>query len=138
MTQEVGPDRILPTENLTTIHKDGCVKIRKTSEWPGNREVVSIPTIFKKKCLSAGNSIALGVKRDGKWVKWTYLDYLRDVQIVAKAFIALGLEPYNSVCISGFNSPEWFFSDVAAIFAGAKVHIDTKYIDYYLIKHKFP
>ena len=78
------------------------------------------------------------VKRDGKWVKWTYLDYLRDVQIVAKAFIALGLEPYNSVCISGFNSPEWFFSDVAAIFAGAKVHIDTTYIDYYSIKHKFP
>ena len=72
MTQEIGPDKILPTENLTTTAKDGCVRIRKTSEWPGNRDTISIPTVFKKKCLSAGNSIALGVKRDGKWVKWTY------------------------------------------------------------------
>ena len=33
----------------------------------------------------------------------------------------MGLEPHNSVCIYGFNSPEWFFADIGAIFAGAKV-----------------
>ena len=110
MTQEIGPDRIIPTEDLTTTAKDGCVRIRKTSEWPGNRDTVSIPTIFNKKCLSAGNSTALGIKRDGKWVKWTYLDYLRDVEIVAKAFIALGLEPYNSVCISGKKKNQLIYS----------------------------
>lgn len=38
----------------------------------------------------------------------------------AKAFIALGLEPHNAVCVYGFNSPEWFFSDIAAICAGGK------------------
>merc|ERR1719350_1796223 len=106
MTQEIGPDRIIPTEDLTTTAKDGCVQIRKTNEWPANRETISIPTVFKKSCVSAGNITALGVKREGKWVTWSYLDYLRDVEIVAKAFIALGLEPHNSVCIFGMI---WLF-----------------------------
>ena len=30
----------------------------------------------------------------------------------------LGLEPYNGVGIIGFNSPEWLFSDLGAIYAG--------------------
>ena len=38
---------------------------------------------------------------------------------MAKAFIVLGLEPRQSVGILGFNSPEWFFSDLAAIFCNA-------------------
>ena len=42
-----------------------------------------------------------------------------DVRTVAKAFIALGLEPRKSVGIIGFNSPEWFFADLAAIFANS-------------------
>ena len=88
---------------------DGCVKIRKTNEWPANRETISIPTIFKKSCISAGNITALGVKRGGKWVTWSYLDYLRDVEIVAKAFIALGLEPHNAVCIFGMIFLSLFF-----------------------------
>lgn len=42
----------------------------------------------------------------------------------AKAFIALGLEAHNSVCIFGFNAPEWFFSDIGAIMAGGKVSLN--------------
>lgn len=37
--------------------------------------------------------------------------------MVAKAFIKLGLEPRKSVGIIGFNSPEWFIADLAAVFA---------------------
>jgi long-chain-fatty-acid--CoA ligase ACSBG len=37
---------------------------------------------------------------------------------VAKAFIALGLEPHASVAIFGFNSPEWIIAEIGAIFAG--------------------
>jgi len=32
--------------------------------------------------------------------------------------LQLGLERYHGVGIIGFNSPEWFISDLAAIFAG--------------------
>ena len=40
-----------------------------------------------------------------------------DVRTVAKAFISLGLESRKSVGILGFNSPEWFIADMAAVFA---------------------
>ena len=30
----------------------------------------------------------------------------------------VGLQPGYAVCIIGFNSPEWFISDLAAIYAG--------------------
>ena len=58
------------------------------------------------------------VKRGGEWKATTYKEYYEQVQIMAKAFIKLGLEPYHGVCILGFNSPEWFIGDLAAIFAG--------------------
>jgi len=32
--------------------------------------------------------------------------------------LQLGLERYRGVGIIGFNSPEWFISDLGAIFAG--------------------
>ena len=37
---------------------------------------------------------------------------------MAKAFIDLGMAKYTSVCILGFNSPEWIIANVAGIFAG--------------------
>ena len=79
--------------------------------------------------------------RDAYFQKtWTWTDYHQDVRTVAKAFISLGfarlkhisrektvlkslhcnhfLSRFDSVCILGFNAPEWVISDVAAIFAG--------------------
>ena len=37
---------------------------------------------------------------------------------VARAFIKIGLERFHSVAISGFNSPEWCQSALAAILSG--------------------
>lgn len=45
MSDEKGPDRVLSAENLTTWSKDGCVKIRKTKDWPANRDTISLPTL---------------------------------------------------------------------------------------------
>ena len=64
------------------------------------------------------NNIALAVKRNDQWVKWTYAQYLEEVTTVAKAFIKLGLKPYHSVNILGFNAPEWHISAVATVIAG--------------------
>lgn len=61
---------------------------------------------------------AMCVKRGGEWKSTTYKEYYEQVRIMAKAFIKLGLEPFHGVCILGFNSPEWFIGDLAAIFAG--------------------
>jgi len=50
--------------------------------------------------------------------KCIYREYEQNVRTVAKAFIKLGLERFHGVCIIGFNSPEWFYSDLGAIYAG--------------------
>ena len=57
-------------------------------------------------------------KRDGKERRWTFLQYYRECVSVAKALLAIGLERFDVVCILGFNAPEWFFTNLGAIFAG--------------------
>lgn len=37
--------------------------------------------------------------------------------------LQLGLKMYHGVGILGFNSAEWFISDLAAIFAGFVMHV---------------
>ena len=62
--------------------------------------------------------IALKVKRNGDWKTWTYERYLREVELVARGFIHVGMSRHRSVAIIGQNSPEWVISDLAAIFSG--------------------
>jgi long-chain-fatty-acid--CoA ligase ACSBG len=78
----------------------------------------SLPTWFTRTVKNNANLPALKVKRNERWMTWTYAQYYDDVRTAAKAFIHLGLEPYHAVGIIGFNSPEWFISDIAAIYAG--------------------
>jgi len=58
------------------------------------------------------------VKSDGAWLPASWSEYARAVRRAAKALIALGLRPGSTVCILGFNRPEWVILDVAAMAAG--------------------
>ena len=82
------------------------------------RTPVSVVTLLTRAAEDAPDHTALSVKRDGDWVNWSYEKYLEDVRCVAKAFIKLGLKVGQGVGIIGFNSPEWFFSDLGCVFAG--------------------
>ena len=77
MTSEIGPDRILPAEAFTATAPDGAVKIRLGQESPDNYEPISVPTLVKKVAKIGSDHIALTVKKDDKWVKWTYNEYLK-------------------------------------------------------------
>ena len=117
-----GPDYVYPTDNVYTWDADGYTKIQKTSQRPANMEPKSLVTVVKEQCKEGGdNMIAFQVKRDGEWIKWSYTDYYTDIQCVARAFVKLGLEERKTVCIQGFNSPEWFLSCQGAIHAGGLV-----------------
>jgi len=112
-----GPDQIFDASAYVTSDINGKVKLRldeNTNEYPP----MSLPSMLTKAAEESPDQIALGVKRDGDWVKWTYSDYLKDVRCASRAFIKLGLEPRRAVAIMGFNSPEWFISDLAAVFSG--------------------
>lgn len=95
--------------------------------------VTTVPQLFEKACSRKGDTVCLRTERpcpplvDGKagpaiplddWKAWTYKEYIAEVKATARAFLALGLGPKDAVAIYGFNSPEWFFSEMAAIFAG--------------------
>ncbi|XP_060075848.1 long-chain-fatty-acid--CoA ligase ACSBG2-like [Ylistrum balloti] len=111
-------DDLMPATSQFTTQRDDAVKLRMDETGPGAMKPQTVPSVFKGTVDKAPNATALGVKRDGVWVRWTYKQYYDDVRRVAKAFIKLGLEPYHGVGIIGFNSPEWFIADLGAIFAG--------------------
>ncbi|KYQ58784.1 Long-chain-fatty-acid--CoA ligase ACSBG2 [Trachymyrmex zeteki] len=80
----------------------------------------SIPGILTRTAKLYPDHIALVSRLDinGKRTTYTFQEYESAVRIVAKAFLKLGLERYHSVCIIGFNSPEWFIAELATIYAG--------------------
>ena len=58
------------------------------------------------------------VKRDGVWKSTTFAEYYQQVRTAARAFIQLGLQKFDGVAIMGFNAPEYFVANMAAIMAG--------------------
>eukprot|EP00930_Biecheleria_cincta_P095411 TRINITY_DN87373_c0_g1_i1.p1 TRINITY_DN87373_c0_g1~~TRINITY_DN87373_c0_g1_i1.p1 ORF type:complete len:772 (-),score=144.78 TRINITY_DN87373_c0_g1_i1:178-2313(-) len=96
----------------------------------------TLPQLLKKCAAEKGDKPVMKAERpvpamtgkdvppalpDEEWTTWTYQSYLEDVQLAAKGFIALGFQPFDTVNVWGFNSPEWFISAIAAGFAGGKV-----------------
>jgi len=115
----IGPDRILPANSLTSTYPDGRVEIRFSDRDPRcQAKPISVWTMLNNTAARVPDNVALTVKRKDVWVTWTYAQYLEEVRAVAKAFIKLGLKPFHSVGILGFNAPEWHISAVAAVVAG--------------------
>ncbi len=68
---------------------------------------INLPASVLKKFVSfsfratsspgAEEAVALAVKRNGNWIKWSYSQYGENVRSVAKAFIKLGLQPRSDL-----------------------------------------
>jgi len=99
----------------------------------------TIPTLFDKLVATKGNKDALLVERtaDGlapplvngmappglpreQWKKWTFKQYHDEARMLARALIHMEFKQFDTVNIWGFNSPEWFISVMAGIYAGGK------------------
>mmetsp|Transcript_24945 Transcript_24945/g.34928 ORF Transcript_24945/g.34928 Transcript_24945/m.34928 type:complete len:654 (+) Transcript_24945:87-2048(+) len=66
-----------------------------------------------------GNKLFLSQRKDANTVRrWTWQEYYDSTMRFARACIHIGLKPAEAVGIIGFNSPEWFISDLGAIAAG--------------------
>ena len=119
-----GPGYVYPTDNLYTWDADGYTKIQTTGKTPADLKPKSLIDVVRDKCKEGGEGqIAFKVKRDEKWISWSWAAYYRDIQTVTKAFIKLGLEERHTVAVQGFNSPEWFLSCQGAVHAGGIVSI---------------
>ena len=117
-----GPDQLIEdgrATNLTTTDPDGAVRLRKyEGDCSDKYPILSVPTLLKNAAEKFSNKTAMAVKRNTNWITWNYKEYYEQSRSAAISFIKLGLERFHSVCILGFNSPEWFISQMGAIMAG--------------------
>ncbi len=65
------------------------------------------------------NSPAYYVRQGGRWKATSWKQYADEVSQAGRALIALGLEPGQTICILGFNRPEWVVMDLATMGCGA-------------------
>ena len=78
---------------------------------------VMVMEMFENAVKESPKDEALFVERGGNWISWTWNHYQKEVIAFAKALINLGIEPYKTVNILGFNSPEWFAAYFGSIYA---------------------
>ena len=127
-----GPDYIFATDQVTSWDSNGYTKINGYSNQytkPENNSSditpKSLVTAVTEACKNGGELIAFKQKVNDEWKSWTFKEYYEDIKCVARAFVKLGLEERHSVCISGFNSPEWFLSTMGSIFVGGIVSMKS-------------
>jgi len=65
--------------------------------------------------------VAMRRKDFGVWNEYTWKDVFEHVKYLSLAFIAMGLQRGDRVCILGNNEPPWFWADYAVQAAGGIV-----------------
>ena len=55
------------------------------------------------------------VERADNYLTWTWRDVDRDVRLFAKALARLNVSTRSTVCIMGFNAPEWAIAFLGSI-----------------------
>ncbi|XP_063242687.1 long-chain-fatty-acid--CoA ligase ACSBG2 isoform X2 [Bacillus rossius redtenbacheri] len=114
----LGPDQVVPADGAGTSSPAGRVRLRLGESGEASLTPVSVPGLLDRAATSQPATPALAWAERDDWALLTFSEYREAVRTCAKAFLSLGLKRWHGVCILGFNSPEWFISDLAAIHAG--------------------
>uniref|UniRef100_A0A3Q3XJA5 long-chain-fatty-acid--CoA ligase n=1 Tax=Mola mola TaxID=94237 RepID=A0A3Q3XJA5_MOLML len=109
---------LAPAHQLWSSCRDQAVRLRMEGSGPASHTPITIHQMFLETVENYGDHTALAFKKDGQWVTLNYRQYYQQCRAAAKSFLKLGLERFYGVGILGFNSPEWFISDIGSIFAG--------------------
>lgn len=111
--------KVKPATSFHTTKPNEAVRLRIGSDGPQAVEPITVPQLLLRTATNYPDVTALMQKDvDNVWQPVTYSQYRENVLRTAKAFIKLGLEPYHTVAVLAFNSPEWFYSELGAIHAG--------------------
>lgn len=114
-------DRIKETSEFRITDPTKPTRIlRDPNDRTASVEPITIPALMKRTAENYPNNPALVYKDEisKEWITINYKEYRDRVEKMAKVFIKLGLERHGSVAVLGFNSVEWFVSELAAIHAG--------------------
>ena len=78
----------------------------------------SIPSRFLEQARIRPDAPAYYVRKDGGWLPTSWRDYVSETRKAARALKTLGVKSGGSVCILGFNRPEWVITDIATMLIG--------------------
>uniref|UniRef100_A0A3B4VJJ6 long-chain-fatty-acid--CoA ligase n=1 Tax=Seriola dumerili TaxID=41447 RepID=A0A3B4VJJ6_SERDU len=109
---------LAPADRLWSTSRDEAVRLRMEGSGKASETPMTIHQMFLQTVDSYGDTPALVSKKEGQWETLTWRQYYEQCRAAAKSFLKLGLERYHGVGILGFNSPEWFISDIGCILAG--------------------
>ena len=112
----------------TTKPDEGC-PIRYSKSGMASKRFGTVPEVFKMAVenaskFNADHQIALRQEkpgypadRAGEWREITWAEYYEASKKFAAALLAVGHKPYEAVCISAYNTPEWHFAHMGTILA---------------------
>lgn len=80
----------------------------------------TIPARLFERALAHGEDHAYFVKEHGSWQPTSWASYGSEVRRAAKALLALGLAPGQTVALMGGNRPAWSIFMLAAMSVGAR------------------
>ena len=78
----------------------------------------SMPARMLKRAQERPQAPAYHVRKGGQWIATSWKDYVDEVRTLARALMSTGFQPGDTVCILGFNRPEWTIADMACMAAG--------------------
>jgi long-chain acyl-CoA synthetase len=75
--------------------------------------------LLHQSVLKHAHRPCLHIKRDGKYLSWSYSDFHKDLNRLCWALKKLGLKKGTNAIVIGENSPEWIIAYNAIILTGA-------------------
>jgi long-chain acyl-CoA synthetase len=72
---------------------------------------------FLKKTEEQAGKPALWAKREGKWKYMNWANYGKKCRLFAGGLVAHDIDAKESICIIGYNCPEWVIADMGAMIA---------------------
>ncbi|MFA4016113.1 MAG: hypothetical protein RUDDFDWM_001215 [Candidatus Fervidibacterota bacterium] len=94
-----------------------------------------IPDLIKRAVAISPEKVAMQIKRDGRWVRYTYRDVDRLRRMMASMLIEAGLGYGSKVLLYSENQPEWGIAYLAASSIGCTVvPVDRQMPPEYLLK----
>ena len=80
--------------------------------------VDTIPARFMEQGRIRPDSPAYYIRQSGSWRPTTWRDYVGEVRAATRALLSMGIGMGETVCILGFNRPEWVIMDIANMAVG--------------------
>ena len=86
---------------------------------PSNVGTETVASVLRDRARRTPERVALREKNRGVWREITWAEYWENVELFANAALAAGIERGDRIAIHAENRPEWVYTDIGSVAAGA-------------------